>query len=285
MTARLPPFWSLSTKRIKLVVTYDGTDFSGWAAQPGQRTVQCTLKDAVRQISGEANEITGASRTDSGAHAIGQVCHFDTSNPMPPQNWVRALNSLLPIDLSVVRSQAVSPHFHSRFWAQSRFYRYRLRTGPADATQSRYVHDIWQELDIEAMQRAGSALVGSHNFWAYSEEVPLGVNAIREVFDVQVRPVGREVWIEIKGNAFMKGMMRRISGALFEVGRGRRPVEEVKMLLDPDQRTKLERPIVLPAKGLCLRKVAYGRHPRDLRDKYQPKGEEPTENETTNGNE
>src|SRR5579862_7293536 len=98
--------------RVKLVVSYDGTDFRGWAAQAGQRTVQGTLTEAVRQVSGEEIEITGASRTDSGAHARGQVCHFDSEIDIPPEKWAQVLNRVLESDVSVVRSQKASSSFH-----------------------------------------------------------------------------------------------------------------------------------------------------------------------------
>ena len=110
-----PPFSSLSTKRIKLVVSYDGTDFRGWAAQTGQRTVQSTLTEAVRRATGEDVEIVGASRTDSGAHALGQVCHFDTSVNMEVRNWPRVLNNLLETDVAVQSAEEVGDDFNCRF--------------------------------------------------------------------------------------------------------------------------------------------------------------------------
>lgn len=264
-----PPCWSLSTKkRIQLVVAYDGTDFCGWAPQRGQRTVHSTLTDAVRQISGEASEIIGASRTDSGAHARGQVCHFDTENPMPPANWTRALNDLLPVDVAIRASKKVEAEFHSRFWADTRAYRYRLRRVPRHPLETRFVHEVVKPLDLDAMQQAAAHLVGSHDFWSFSEQVPLEKNPRRELFSVQVRQVGPETWIDIVGNAFMRGMMRRISGGLYEVGIQRKTPDEIHRLLDPNQRDSVERPPVLPAKGLCLMRITYGRHPKDLRTKY-----------------
>src|SRR5476651_156283 len=133
--------------RIKLVVAYDGTDYRGWAPQSGQRTVQSTLREAVRQVSGEEIEIVGASRTDSGAHAKGQVCHFDSEVNMEPIKWARVLNKVLAPDLGVVSSKQVSGEFHSRFSAQDRFYRYRILTGVRDPIRSRFVHENGRELD------------------------------------------------------------------------------------------------------------------------------------------
>lgn len=252
--------------RIKLVVSYDGTDFRGWAANTGQRTVQGTLREAVRLISGEENEISGASRTDSGAHARGQVCHFDTKNPMPAEKWASVLNRRLPNDVAIVESRAVPESFDSRFWAQDRHYRYRILTGPPDPHRSRYVHDFHRPLNLQAMQEAANLLQGEHDFLAFTEELePHVENTRRELFSFQVKSFRDEVWVDVVGTAFLRGMMRRMSGALLEVGRGHRPVEEVSRLLNSEERRHVQWPVVLPAKGLCLLEVRYGRHPRDHR--------------------
>ncbi len=254
---------------MKLVVSYDGTDYSGWAAQSGQATVQGTLTDIVRQVSGEEHEIIGASRTDAGAHAIHQVVHFDTHWTAPTEKIPRIINNLLPHDISVVSAVEVPETFHARFSAQDRFYRYRIRRTPRDPRETRFVHDTWRTLDAELMQKTAQVLVGSHDFRGFSEEVDPNANPVREIFSISVRKSGREIWIDVVGNAFMRGMMRRISGGLYEVGRGKRSAEEFEMLLDPRQRDDLQWPVVLPAKGLCLMRIRYGRHPKDLRERYQ----------------
>lgn len=254
--------------RIKLVVAYDGTEFCGWAAQHLQRTVHGVLSDAICQVSGQSIELIGASRTDSGAHARGQVCHFDTEVPIPVENWVRALNRRLPIDLAVLSARKVPRTFHSRFSAQDRFYRYRILTGPRDPHRARYAHSFGRPLDLGAMREAARHLVGEHDFLAFTEELDPGVeNTRRTLYSVDVRRAKDEVWVDIVGTAFLRGMMRRMSGALLEVGRGHRPPEEVAALLDPNRRDGLQWPVVLPANGLCLMRIRYGRHPRDHRDR------------------
>jgi len=251
--------------RIKLVVSYDGTDFCGWAAQTGRRTVQSTLREAVRLVSGEEIEIVGASRTDSGAHAKGQVCHFDSEVKIESTKWPRILNRVMKPDIAVLTSQHVPSDFHSRFSAQDRFYRYRIGLQERDPLISRFVHTYGRPLDVEKMQAAALALVGDHDFRAFTEELdPHVLNTRRVLFSVDVRNVRDEVWVDVVGTAFLRGMMRRISGALLEVGRGYRPVEEVSRLLT-EERNSLMWPVVLPANGLCLMKVRYGRHPRDNR--------------------
>jgi tRNA pseudouridine38-40 synthase len=252
--------------RIKLVVSYDGTEFRGWAAQAGSRTIQGTLTEAVRQVSGEDIEITGASRTDSGAHAQGQVCHFDSQVAIPAEKWPRILNRVLPQDLSVVRASRVPDGFHSRFCAEDRWYRYRIQIGIRDPHRSRFVHNYHSALDVDAMQRAADALLGDHDFLAFTEELdPCIENTRRKLFQFTVTERRDEVWVDVVGTAFLRGMMRRMSGALLEVGRGKRPVEEVSRLLVPEERSSLQWPVVLPASGLCLMRVRYGRWPRDNR--------------------
>ena len=252
--------------RIKLVVAYDGTDFRGWAAQPNLRTVRGTLTEAVRFVSGEETEIWGASRTDSGAHALGQVCHFDTGVDIPPEKWARILSRRLPLDLSVVSSAAVGDDFSARFMARDRFYRYRIQTTPRDPHRGRFVHAYGRELDVAAMGEAARRLLGRNDFLAFTEELePTVTNTVRELFSLKVSRRRDEVWVDVVGTAFLRGMMRRMAGALLEVGRGARPVEEVSKLLTKEGQETLKWPVVLPARGLCLMRVRYGRIPADSR--------------------
>jgi len=254
---------SATKRRIKLVVAYDGTDFCGWAPQEGERTVQSTLSLALSEAAGEDIEAVGASRTDSGAHAKGQVCHFDTSRPITPQNWIRAANDLLPPDIAVVDAKVVPEGFHSRFWAVDRWYRYRIRCRPRDPFEDRTSHWYGRRLDVSKMQLAATNLVGSHDFFAFTQLVPAEANTVRELFSVRVTEVSDEIRIDVVGTAFARGMMRRMSGGLFEVGRGRRSADSIAELLQSGRSGKGHRPVVLPAKGLTLMRIRYGRHPRD----------------------
>jgi len=252
--------------RIKLVVSYDGTEFNGFMAQPGLRTVQGTLKEAVRRVSGEEIEIYGAGRTDGGAHARGQVVHFDTVGKIPVQKWPYVLNKVLPTDLAILESSVVPDWFDARFSARDRFYRYRILTGRRDPHRERFAHFYGRPLDLESMQAAAKILIGRHDFRAFTEELePTVLNTVRELYSFDVRQVRDEVWVDVVGTAFLRGMMRRISGAILEVGRGYRPVVEVSRLLDAEERTSQQWPVVLPAKGLCLMRVRYYRTPRDNR--------------------
>lgn len=252
--------------RIKFVVAYDGTEFRGWARSPGHRTIHQTLVEAIHRVCNETVELVGASRTDSGAHAKGQVCHFDTDVPIEPAKWPTVINRVLPDDVAVLSARRVSDDFHSRFCAEDRWYRYRIRIAGRDPFASRYAHDYGQALDVASMQSAGKLLEGRHDFRAFTEELQPHIdNTFRTMRRVTVRQVRDEVWIEIGGTAFLRGMMRRMSGALLEIGAGRRKVETVSGLLS-EKRKDMHWPVVLPAKGLCLMRVRYGNPPKDCRN-------------------
>jgi tRNA pseudouridine38-40 synthase len=264
-------FWNLSTKRIKAVVAYDGTDFCGWASQTGLRTVQSTLTEAIRRVSGEEIEIVGASRTDAGAHAIGQVFHFDCRVKIPEHGWMRAINDLLPKDVAIQKVKLVSPDFHARFTARDRWYRYRICEGVRNPVEQRFSYLQWRKLDLEKMQEAGSGLLGRHDFRAFTAELdPWIENTLREMRKIEISRVGKEVRIDIVGTAFMRGMMRRIAGGLMEAGLGKRSCESLKELTLNPKSSELELPVVLPAEGLMLMNVRYGRKLRDIRnEKYE----------------
>lgn len=251
--------------RLKFVVAYDGTDFCGWAAQSGQRTVQQTLTEAIRQVSGQSCTLWSASRTDSGAHARGQVCHFDTEVGIESKKWPRILNKVLPPDVAVQSAETVPDDFSSRFWVLDRWYRYRIRTSTRDPFEGRYAHEYGQALDLNLMQSAAEKLVGEHDFRAFTEELDQGVlNTRRELYKIELTQQPDEIWIDIVGTAFLRGMMRRISGALLEVGRRHRPVSDIDTLLS-DRRGETQWPVVLPAKGLCLMEVRYPDPLRSIR--------------------
>jgi tRNA pseudouridine38-40 synthase len=251
---------------LRLVIEFDGTDFCGWSEQPGLRTVKGTLKSCIRQVGGEDVDLRGASRTDSGAHAKGFVADFLTENPMPPQNWLVALNRQLDGDARVLKCELVSSEFHSRFYARSRVYEYRIvESEKVDPRRARYVCETWRRLDAQAMQSAVKHVLGRHDFRAFGEELGNMENAVREVIAATVERFRDEIRFTIEATAFIRGMVRRIAGGLFEVGYGRRSVDEFEALLDLARRDEIDWPIVLPAKGLTLLKVKYGKELRDLR--------------------
>ncbi len=254
-------------QRVKLVVQYDGTDFYGWAEQKQFRTVQCTLKEYIHRISGEEVELRGASRTDSGAHALGQVADFATRYAMPAKKWAEVINKLSGSEIRIVKSVKVPMEFHSRFFARSRTYEYRIsELQSVCPLESRFVYASGHRMELENMQIAAKFFEGKHDFRYFGTEMRNVDNAVRELYGISIKRVGSEIRIQVEGTAFLKGMMRRIAGGLFEVGRGKRESMDMKLLLNPQKRGDLAKPQVLPAKGLTLLKVKFGRKLRDLRE-------------------
>ncbi len=257
----------MSTNRIKAIVSYDGTDFCGWASQAGLRTVQSTLTEAIRRVSGEEIEIAAASRTDAGAHAIGQVFHFDSGVKIPEYGWMRAINDLLPKDVAIQKLKLVSTEFHARFSARDRWYRYRISEGIRNPVEQRFSYLQWQSLNVERMQIAGKGLLGRHDFRAFTAELePWIENTFREMRKIEISRVGKEIRIDIVGTAFLRGMMRRIAGGLMEAGLGKRSCESLHDLTLKPERNEQDLPVVLPASGLMLMKVRYGKKLRDIRN-------------------
>lgn len=269
---------STDARRIQLIVAYDGTDFCGFAAQADQRTVQRTLTEAIRRVTGEMNEIIGASRTDSGAHAEGQAIHFDTFATTPVKKWKPVLNRMLPDDVKIVGAVEREPDFHARFCAHRRKYRYTvLRTGDSPFRARFGFVDENPRIDLNLMQEAALPFEGVHDFRAFTEELDPSVeNTVREITSVKVSSHEDEIWIDIEGTAFLRGMMRRISGFLWEASLRKRPVSDAKVLLS-DQRSSLQWPVVLPAKGLCLKEVVYLDPPADCRHNLIHNASQPAE--------
>lgn len=254
-----------------MVVQYDGTDFCGWAQQKGVRTVEGTLKKCIQELTGEEPDLRAASRTDSGAHALGQVVDFLTSNPMPATKWSDVLNRILPIDIAVSRSGPVMLKFHSRFFARSRVYEYRISERfRVEPMRSRYVYESGHKMDEGKMAEAAQSLIGVRDFRSFGEKLKGVENTVRRMFSVQVCRVRDEVRIRMEASAFLRGMARRVAGGLFEVGIGRRSVEDFAGLVDRRRMDTLPLPVVLPAKGLALLRVRYGSRLRDVREESEP---------------
>jgi tRNA pseudouridine38-40 synthase len=241
--------------RYRATVEYDGTDFSGFQLQPGARTVQGELEAALARLGdGERQPVDGAGRTDAGVHATGQVIAFTYSGPLPADRLLEALNGNLPRDLAV-RDLRRAPHaFHPRFAARYREYRYTIWNGPRSPLRERTALPVRAPLDTSAMAQAARVFVGRHDFSAFGAE---DVQPVRTVHSVRVRRAGGLVTIDVRADAFLRGMVRRMVAALLEVGKGRMDEAGVAAAL-ADRRPALAG-AAAPARGLCLRHVALGR--------------------------
>jgi tRNA pseudouridine38-40 synthase len=253
--------------RVRLDVAYDGTHFSGWAAQPERRTVAGVLTDALMRLFGTVEGLTVAGRTDAGVHATGQVCHVD----LPAERWapfadtlIRRLAALLPEDVRVTVAAAVPATFDARFSALSRRYAYRVTDATYGAAPLRR-HDTlaWpRPLDLAALRAASTGLLGEHDFAAFCKrrEYATTVRAIARL-DWRREPDGVLV-ATVEADAFCQAMVRSIVGALLAVGDGRRPVAWPAALLARTERAS--EVTVAPPHGLTLVAVAYPEGPEAL---------------------
>jgi tRNA pseudouridine38-40 synthase len=258
--------------RLRLDVAYDGTDFSGWAVQPGRRTVAGVLTEALDRLFGDTTGLTVAGRTDAGVHGTGQVCHVD----VPAEPWsnlsttvLRRLAGLLPPDVRVRAARAVPDTFDARFSALSRRYEYRVTDAPYGADPLRR-HDTlaWpRPLDVDLLNAAAAGLRGEHDFAAYCrrKENATTIRAVSRL-DWRREPDGVLV-ATVQADAFCQAMVRSLVGAMLVAGDGRRPVQWPAGLLS--RRERASEVTVAPAHGLTLAAVAYPDDPAEYAERAE----------------
>jgi tRNA pseudouridine38-40 synthase len=245
--------------RYRATVEYDGTDFAGFQVQPGARTVQGELEAALARLSnGERRPVDGAGRTDAGVHAAGQVISFTYAGPHSVEDLGRALEALLPADVAIRNVRVAPAAFHPRRAARYREYRYTVWNGPRSPLRERQAFGMRAPLDTAAMERAGSVLIGRHDFSSFgaTDRKP-----VRTVYAIRVRRTGSLVTIDVRANSFLRGMVRRIVAVLIEVGRGKMDETGVRRALEA--RKPALHGATAPARGLCLRRVVLGRQTGD----------------------
>ncbi|MBY0089001.1 tRNA pseudouridine(38-40) synthase TruA [Brevibacillus brevis] len=243
-------------KRLRCVLAYDGTDFSGFQVQPDQVTVQGEIEAALNRITGEDIQVFGSGRTDAGVHARGQVIHFDTSSNIPMDKWRFVLNNQLPDSIVIRTVEEVDASFHARFDVQVKEYRYCIDNNPvADVFRHRYSDHVRFPLDVDAMQQAAHYLVGEHDFTSFCSAKTFVEDKVRTVYGLTVEKIGDEVWVTCRGNGFLYNMVRIIVGTLVEVGQGKRSPAELREILAACDREKAGK--TAPAKGLTMWEVVY----------------------------
>jgi len=247
--------------RLRLVVAYDGTAFSGWQLQARDRTVQGCLEESLATLCHAPVRVIGAGRTDAGVHALGQTAHADIPDAVADRPWQRALNALLPRDVSILDASPAAPDFHARFSARGKTYAYTLWTEPAYILPWRrsYVWNVGRRdgLDTAAMTAAAREFVGEHDFAAFRNAGSSVQGTVRRVLAVEAGPglsPQETVW-RFTATGFLKQMVRNMMGALVEVGRGRLSPADLRRLLAEGDRQGA--PATAPASGLCLERVLY----------------------------
>jgi tRNA pseudouridine38-40 synthase len=245
-------------RTIKLVLEYDGTDLCGWQRQDNGPSVQQHLEEALAKMTGGPVAVIGASRTDAGVHALGQVAGFVTEAAIPLDGFRMGLNSLLPPAIAVVSAEEAAEGFHARFSARGKRYRYSILTRSSRAPLMR--HRVWHKggarLDIAAMREAASALPGERDWSAFRAAGCTARTAIRRVdAALLLEPEPHRIDIEVRGNAFLRNMVRILVGTLVDVGLGKIAPAQVSEIVDSRDRTRAGP--TAPAHGLTLVEVMY----------------------------
>lgn len=245
-----------AVSRIRLDIAYDGTDFIGWAKQPGLRTVQGVLEESLSKVYREPVQLTVAGRTDAGVHAEGQVAHFDTAATFDGPALVHRMAKFLPRDVRIKNARVAPPEFDARFSAVRRHYAYRLTTAPygADPLSARGVVPCRSTVDLAAMRAASEKLLGLHNFAAFCRRRE-GATTVRELQRFDWERDGDLLIARVSADAFCWSMVRSLVGAVLAAGEGRRTPEWVGALLKETERSSSV--TVAPAHGLSLIAVDY----------------------------
>lgn len=243
-------------KRIKLTVAYDGTDYCGWQIQKNGITVEEVLNRALSRLTGEEITVVGASRTDAGVHARGNVAVFDTDTRIPAERIVYAVNALLPEDVVVVRSEEMPAGWHPRKCVSVKTYEYRILNKEfPDPVRRRDTYFVSFSLDIERMRRAAEYLKGEHDFKSFCSAQTAVETTVRTIYDLDIKKEGEIITIRVRGNGFLYNMVRIIAGTLAGVGRGYFEPEDMERMLEAKDRTQAG--VTAPPQGLTLVGIEY----------------------------
>lgn len=279
-------------KRVMLTVSYDGTAYCGWQIQPGKKTIEGVLNHCIFELTGEAAEVIGASRTDSGVHALGNIAVFDTESSIPAEKFSYALNQRLPEDIRIREAREVDLTFHPRRCESRKTYEYRIYNAPFPLPTKRlYTHFTYVPLDTELMRQGAAFLVGEHDFKSFCSVDTQAKTTVRKIEEIAVweepgadsgtadvagaltrtarddagmlASRAKEIVIRVRGRGFLYNMVRIIAGTLMEVGRGQLPPEQIQEILLACDRQKAGP--TAPACGLTLLGYEFLEKPVDTR--------------------
>jgi tRNA pseudouridine38-40 synthase len=254
-------------RNLKLILSYDGADFAGWQVQPGRTTVQGALASAIGRLSAENVLPQGSGRTDAGVHALAQTASFQTASAIPAENWVRALNDILPPAIRVLEATEAAPKFHARKSARAKTYRYRIYRGAiCPPFLARYVWHYPYPLEESAMIAAAGVVVGEHDFTSFAAVDPERVERmaaeenthttnIRTIFSSAWAREGDELIYTVRGSGFLHHMVRNLVGTFLLMGKGTLSLQDLRRILEARERNAAGP--TAPASGLYLVGVEY----------------------------
>ncbi len=238
-------------RRIRLYVAYDGTDYHGWQIQKNSKTIESVLNAAISDLLGTETLVIGASRTDAGVQARGNVAVFDCDSRIPAEKMAGAINARLPEDIRIVKSDEVDLNWHPRKQDCRKTYEYRITSGKVQLPTKRlYSHFTYNNLNVNAMKKACAAFIGEHDFAAFCAAGSQADSTIRTIYALKVEKEGNETVIRVTGNGFLYNMVRIIAGTLMDVGLGKKKPEDMAGIIRSLDRTQAGP--TLPAKGLML---------------------------------
>lgn len=242
----------------KIIVEYDGSNYSGWQIQKNtSKTIQQKLEEALTKINKDRVQITGAGRTDAGVHAAGQSANFFLDVDIPVGKIPIALNTELPADIICKKAEKVDQDFHARYDARGKKYRYRILNSNFNSVFVRnFVYNVYKKLDLKVMQRAAEIFEGSHDFASFCAAGSSVESTVREIYSIDLYSADDgEIWIDVMGNGFLYNMIRILAGTLIETGLGKRTLSEMEYILQSRDRNNAG--FTAPAQGLTLMKVFY----------------------------
>lgn len=243
-------------KNVKLTIEYDGTNYHGWQSQNNSLAIQDIINAAVYKLTGEKVTVNGSSRTDAGVHAYGLAANFNTSSSIPSERFCYALNTMLPPDVVVVKSEEVPEEFHARFSSKGKKYRYLIHNSafPSALLRNRAYH-FSKHLDESKMQEAAKFFIGSHDFTAFMAAGSTAKTTVRTIYNVKVKREEELVTFEVEGNGFLYNMVRIMTGTLIEVGYGKIRTCDMDSIILSKNRKLAGR--TAPAHGLYLLEIYY----------------------------
>ena len=243
-------------RRIRMIVEYDGTNYAGWQRQANALAVQQVVEEALTKLTQTPVTITGASRTDAGVHALGQTVHFDTESRIPAEKFAYALNTMLPADVRIRRSEDIDDDFHARFSTRGKRYRYLIYQNAHAGALNRNTHaHVIYPLNDDLMRREAQALVGTHDFAAFAASGSVVKDTVRTIYSVRLERRGDELELTVEGNGFLYNMVRIIAGTLISIGTGKLEPGAFARAIETGDRLALG--VTAPAHGLTLMEVFY----------------------------
>lgn len=243
-------------RNIRLTIAYDGFDYSGWQVQPGKKTVQGEIVEAVSNLLGKRTYVHGASRTDAGVSALGQVGLFETDSPIPTENLAKAITDKLPADIAVLEAVEEAWGFDLMSSVTNKLYRYTIFTGRIRPVLNvRHCWHLTAKLDVPAMDEAAKLLVGKKDFKSFASAADKRKSSVRTIFRCGAKSKDKSVYVDVEGDGFLYNMVRNIVGTLVDIGVGRWEPEKINEILEAKNRTAAGR--LAPPQGLCLMWIEY----------------------------